>query len=175
MSKLLLISHLLLGEKRVRAAEGGAPNSFGKSGETAWAALCAAHSLVGSQPTSSILVSLFYQARTYFQNRWQCATRGARGEAKLNRTLSAPPPASAIAPAATSQKFSLTIFLLRAPPEKNSKKEKEISARFRPPSIRAVRRGWLRLAGKKFPPPNPLHFLPARLNARRKVKKQSYS
>jgi len=69
MSKLLLISHLLLGEKRVRAAEGGAPNSFGKSGETAWAALCAAHSLVGSQPTSSILVSLFYQARTYFQNR----------------------------------------------------------------------------------------------------------
>jgi hypothetical protein len=30
----------------------------------------------------------------------------------------APPPASAIALAATSQKFSLTIFLLRAPPEK---------------------------------------------------------
>ncbi|OIO31214.1 hypothetical protein AUJ77_00185 [Candidatus Nomurabacteria bacterium CG1_02_43_90] len=35
-----------------------------------------------------------------------------------NRTLVAPP-ASAIAPAVTSQKFSLTIFLLRAPPEKN--------------------------------------------------------
>jgi len=121
MSKLLLISHLLLGEKRVRAAEGGAPNSFGKSGETAWAALCAAHSAVGSKPTSSVLVSLFYQARTYFQNRWQCATRGARGEAKLNRTLSAPPSASAIAPAATSQKFSLTIFLLRAPWKKFKK------------------------------------------------------
>ena len=56
--------------------------------------------------------------------------------------MKAPPPASAIAPAATSQKFSLTIFLLRAPPEKNSKKEREISARFRPPSIRAVRRGF---------------------------------
>jgi len=53
----------------VRAATGGAPNSFGKSGETAWAALCAAHSAVGSKPTSSVLVSLFYQARTYFQNR----------------------------------------------------------------------------------------------------------
>ena len=56
MSKLLLISNLLLGEKTVRRAEGAAPNSFGKSGETAWAALCAAHSLVGSQPLSSILV-----------------------------------------------------------------------------------------------------------------------
>jgi len=68
MSKLLLISHLFLGEKRLRAAFGGAPNSFGKSDKTAWAALCAAHSAVGSQPISSILVSLFYQARTYFQN-----------------------------------------------------------------------------------------------------------
>jgi len=36
MSKLLLISHLLLGEKTVRVAEGGNPNSFGKSGETVW-------------------------------------------------------------------------------------------------------------------------------------------
>ena len=34
----------------------------------------------------------------------------------------APPPASAIATAATSQKFSLTIFLLR-PPEKNLKRK----------------------------------------------------
>jgi len=69
MSKLLLISHLLLGEKTVRPAFGGTPNSFGKSGETAWAALCAAHSTVGSKPSSSFVVSLFYQARTYFQNR----------------------------------------------------------------------------------------------------------
>jgi len=72
----------------------------------------------------------------------RCGTRGARGEAKLNRTLSAPSPASIIAPVATSQKFSLTIFLLRSPSEKNSKKEREISARFRPPSIRAVWRGF---------------------------------
>ena len=55
-AKEIFGSHLLLGEKTVRAAEGGAPNSFGKSSETAWAALCAAHSAVGSKPTSSILV-----------------------------------------------------------------------------------------------------------------------
>src|SRR3989339_1351026 len=55
-SKLLLISHLLLGEKTLRPAEGGNPNSFGKLGETAWACLRHAHSLVGSQPLSSILV-----------------------------------------------------------------------------------------------------------------------
>ena len=35
----------------------------------------------------SCRVSLFYQARTYFQNRWQYATRGARGLSNLNRTL----------------------------------------------------------------------------------------
>jgi hypothetical protein len=69
MSKLLLISHLLLGEKRVRAAEGGAPNSGAKQSETAWAALCTAHASVRSESLSSVLVSLFYQARTYFQNR----------------------------------------------------------------------------------------------------------
>ncbi|OIO31787.1 MAG: hypothetical protein COZ49_00825 [Candidatus Yonathbacteria bacterium CG_4_10_14_3_um_filter_47_65] len=44
--------------------------------------------------------------------------------------------ACAIAPVTTSQKFPPTIFLLRAPPEK---KVREISTRFRPPSIRA---GW---------------------------------
>jgi len=40
-----------------------------KSGQTEWAALCAAHSAVPSKPLSSILVSLLYQARTYFQNK----------------------------------------------------------------------------------------------------------
>jgi len=44
------------GEKRVRAAVSDAPNSFGKSDKTAWAALCAAHSAVPSKPLSSILV-----------------------------------------------------------------------------------------------------------------------
>ena|SRR3989338_4402294 len=55
-AKEIFGSHLLLGEKTVRTAEGGNPNSFGKSGETEWAALCAAHSAVGSKPISSILV-----------------------------------------------------------------------------------------------------------------------
>ena len=68
-AKEIFGSHLLLGEKTIRPAEGGNPNSFGKSGETAWACLRHAHSLVGSQPLSSILVSLLYQTRTYFQNK----------------------------------------------------------------------------------------------------------
>jgi len=53
----------------VRASAPNFLNSFAKSGETAWAALCAAHSAVPFQPLSSILVSLLYQARTYFQNK----------------------------------------------------------------------------------------------------------
>jgi len=62
-------SHLLLAERKVRVAAGDAPNSFGKMGGNQWAALCAAHNSVSEKPLSSILVSLFYQARTYFQNR----------------------------------------------------------------------------------------------------------
>ena len=69
MSKLLLISHLLLGEKTLRPAEGGTPNSFGKMGGNQWDALRASHLLASSKPLSSILVSLLYQARTYFQNK----------------------------------------------------------------------------------------------------------
>ena len=56
MSKLLLISHLLLGEKTVRPAEGGTPNSFGKMGGNQWAALCAANEKVGQFSESQILV-----------------------------------------------------------------------------------------------------------------------
>jgi hypothetical protein len=56
MSKSLLISHLLLAETKVRAAAGDAPKEFEKSGQTAWAALCAAHASVGQKPLSSVLV-----------------------------------------------------------------------------------------------------------------------
>jgi len=42
---------------------------------------------------------------------------------EIVRPTNAPPPAYANAPAATSQKFSLTIFILRASPEKNSKRK----------------------------------------------------
>jgi len=68
-AKEIFGSHLLLAERKVRVAAGDAPNSFGKMGGNQWAALCAAHNSVSEKPLSSILVSLFYQARTYFQNR----------------------------------------------------------------------------------------------------------
>jgi len=68
-SKLLLISNLLLGEKTVRPAEGGTPNSFGKMGGNQWDALRASHLLALKKPLSSVLVYLLYSARTYFQNR----------------------------------------------------------------------------------------------------------
>jgi hypothetical protein len=68
-TKLLLISHLLLGEKTVRLAEGESSNSFGKMGGNQWDALRASHQLALKKPLSSVLVCLLYQARTYFQNR----------------------------------------------------------------------------------------------------------
>ncbi|MFH1773043.1 MAG: hypothetical protein ABH818_01650, partial [Patescibacteria group bacterium] len=41
-AKEIFGSHLLLGEKTVRPAAGGIPNSLGKSSQTVWAVLCAA-------------------------------------------------------------------------------------------------------------------------------------
>ena len=71
--KIAFDANLLLGEKTVRTAEGGAgfrtQNSLAKTGETAWALLRNAHSLFLSKPFSSFKVSLLYQVRTYFQNR----------------------------------------------------------------------------------------------------------
>src|SRR3989339_1867977 len=55
-SKLLLISHLLLGEKTLRPAEGGNPNSFGKMGGNQWDALRASPLLALKKPLSSVLV-----------------------------------------------------------------------------------------------------------------------
>src|SRR3989344_2408106 len=55
-SKLLLISHLFLGEKILRPAEGGNPNSFGKMGGNQWDALRASHLLALKKPLSSVLV-----------------------------------------------------------------------------------------------------------------------
>ncbi len=67
-AKEIFGSHLFLGEKTIRPAEGGNPNSFGKMGGNQWDALRASHLLALKKPLSSVLVSLFYQARTYFQN-----------------------------------------------------------------------------------------------------------
>jgi len=50
-------SNLLLGEKTVRTAEGGAPNSFGKmGGGNQWDALRASHLLALKKPLRSVLV-----------------------------------------------------------------------------------------------------------------------
>ncbi|OHA42653.1 MAG: hypothetical protein A3H68_01875 [Candidatus Taylorbacteria bacterium RIFCSPLOWO2_02_FULL_46_40] len=68
-AKEIFGSHLFLGEKTLRPAEGGNPNSFGKMGGNQWDALRASHLLALKKPLSSVLVSLLYQARTYFQNR----------------------------------------------------------------------------------------------------------
>ena len=87
------ISNLLLQNKTVCPAEGGAgfrtQNSLAKTGETAWACLRHAHSLVGSQPLSSILV-LYYSAllEPIFLNRTLTnRTPRVRGGSKLHRTL----------------------------------------------------------------------------------------
>ena len=67
-AKEIFGSNLLLGEKTVRTAEGGAPNSFGKMGGNQWDALRASHLLASKKPFSSFMVRLLYQIRTYFQN-----------------------------------------------------------------------------------------------------------
>jgi len=68
-AKEIFGSHLFLGEKTIRPAEGGNPNSFGKMGGNQWDALRASHLLALKKPLSSVLVCLLYQARTYFQNK----------------------------------------------------------------------------------------------------------
>ena len=55
-AKEIFGSNLFLGEKTVRPAEGGTPNSFGKMGGNQWDALRASHLLASSKPLSSILV-----------------------------------------------------------------------------------------------------------------------
>ena len=61
-AKEIFGSHLLLQNKTVRPAEGGAPqnslNSLAKTGETAWALLRNAHSLSSSKSFSSLMVEL---------------------------------------------------------------------------------------------------------------------
>ena len=58
--KIAFDANLLLGEKTVRTAEGGAgfrtQNSLAKTGETAWALLRNAHSLSSSKSFSSFKV-----------------------------------------------------------------------------------------------------------------------
>ena len=69
MSKLFLISNLLLGEKLVRASAPKILNSFGKFSGNPWDALRASRILASKKPMSYLIVSLLYQVRTYFQNK----------------------------------------------------------------------------------------------------------
>ena len=57
-AKEIFGSNLLLGEKTVRPAEGGTPNSFGKIGGNQWDALRASHLLASKKPFSSFVVPL---------------------------------------------------------------------------------------------------------------------
>src|SRR3990167_4206301 len=58
VAKEIFGSNLLLGEKTVRTAEGGAPNSLGKRGGNRGAALRASHLLALKKPLRSVLVDL---------------------------------------------------------------------------------------------------------------------
>ena len=72
-AKEIFGSNLLLSEKTIHTAEGGADfrtqNSLAKTGETAWALLRNAHSLSSSKSFSSLMVCLLNHIRTYFQNK----------------------------------------------------------------------------------------------------------
>ena len=65
-AKKVFGSNLLLQNKIVRFSAPTFLNSLAKSSENAWAALCAAHSAVPSEPSCSVLVRLYDSARTYF-------------------------------------------------------------------------------------------------------------
>ena len=82
--------------------------------------LRAAHNSVSEKPLSSILVSLFYQARTYFQNRWT--------------NESAPPPPRS---ARVSRKKMFSASLICARPIFSSKKEENIFCGTLPSILRA--------------------------------------
>ena len=70
-AKEIFGSHLLLSQKTLRASALTFPNSVANSGETAWAALRAAHASYASNPASFVLEPLYYQARTYFSKNYR--------------------------------------------------------------------------------------------------------
>ena len=68
-AKEIFGSNLLLGEKTVRASAPKILNSLGEFGGNPWDALRASRISASKKPLSSLLVSLLYQTRTYFQNK----------------------------------------------------------------------------------------------------------
>ena len=63
------MSHLRLGGRQLSVAVGDDENCVEKSGETAWAALRAAHASIPLEPLGSVLVRLYNEARTHFQSK----------------------------------------------------------------------------------------------------------
>jgi hypothetical protein len=68
-AKEIFGSHLLLGEKTVRASAPEILNSLAIPPKNPWSALCAVRLYPPKKPLSSLLVSLLYQTRIYFQNK----------------------------------------------------------------------------------------------------------
>jgi len=85
MSKLLLISHLLLGEKTLRPAEGGTPNSFGKMGGNQWDALRASHLLASSKPNDVARPATASRTRRTPKENTPYFSNFARGEFFLKK------------------------------------------------------------------------------------------
>ena len=68
-AKEIFGSHLFLGEKTLRPAEGGNPNSFGKMGGNQWDALRASHLLASKKSFSSLLVQYSKDSPNAFRRR----------------------------------------------------------------------------------------------------------
>ena len=68
-AKEIFGSNLLLSEKTLLVAEGNVLDCLEKTGGNQWDALRASHRLALKEPLGSVMVCLFNQARTYFQNK----------------------------------------------------------------------------------------------------------
>ena len=73
-AKEIFGSNLFLGEKTVRPAEGGTPNSLGKLGENQWDALRASHALGASVSFSTKLEPLAGIEPATYSLPWSCST-----------------------------------------------------------------------------------------------------
>ncbi|OHB21057.1 MAG: hypothetical protein A2913_00335 [Parcubacteria group bacterium RIFCSPLOWO2_01_FULL_40_65] len=92
-AKEIFGSHLLLGEKTVRACAPEILNSLAIPPKNPWSALCAVRLYPSKKPLSSLLVYLYNKARTYFETASlrSAETLGRRGQEGLRGGMPAPP------------------------------------------------------------------------------------